>query len=86
MPQPLKRDRPRVESFAVPDRIDQGVLGIAILIELNMRERREVVRILTERGWTGEKIAVHLRCSDRAVFRWRAHLAHGEGCRWSHVC
>ncbi|MFC5127726.1 helix-turn-helix domain-containing protein [Pseudoclavibacter helvolus] len=37
-------------------------------------ERRECVRLLTERDWSAEQIAEHLGCASRTVVRIRTDL------------
>lgn len=42
---------------------------------LNQAELREVVRILTGRGWSSSEIGERLNCTSRTVQRARARLA-----------
>ncbi|MBB2956815.1 helix-turn-helix domain-containing protein [Pseudoclavibacter helvolus] len=57
--------------------LDHAAIALALAgdpVRLMPAERRECVRLLTERDWSAEQIAEHLGCASRTVVRIRTDL------------
>ncbi|MBS3177725.1 MULTISPECIES: hypothetical protein [unclassified Pseudoclavibacter] len=61
------------------DAVDHAVITLALAgdsVRLSSSERRECVRILTDREWSAQRIADQLQCTPRTVVRIRGELTN----------